>query len=509
MTNTPNHNYNIPAQGEENWHVPLNNNFNQLDIDVEIRGKENEKSNYEADLGTKYEATDTGAVYYGDGDTWVLADRRLNAVQSNNIFTKRIQKKGPRIVSPSINSGYNSLQKAIDDSAEGEGTIILLAENIKENIEIPDDNNGGWYKKGLTIRGIKDRYTKIEDAVSDGETPVICNRGGQTGQVHELHLENLHITGDSNSGPAISIPTSVPFFTMINCRTEMPTELASPFFSYFSRCIFNSKAFIETDDRIGVTDNTVVTDTPLILDGGNLVRIDRCTFRVETGDTNFAALWLSQINNVDMNQPEFKINRNRYDESAPRNVASCLIDGACGDINLHSPYAENIPDTHFRTARTPLTETGSPRSIYMKNVRARHYTIDQAVSGLYINTDGAENKVLEVNARASGDSYIETPPNTDVTVTGSKNSPKKAPRIIRGGLDTQTPNLPSDTDESVFNPNYSNCLVYHNGAGATIHYHSDDPNQEILYGSPVRVPMRHSINFTQSVPSDWTWKIIQ
>lgn len=70
MGETPNHEYNVPVQGQENWHEPLNENFEQYDTDIEIRDQEANRGEYEPKAGAKYLATDTGAVFVGDGDTW-------------------------------------------------------------------------------------------------------------------------------------------------------------------------------------------------------------------------------------------------------------------------------------------------------------------------------------------------------------------------------------------------------------------------------------------------------
>jgi len=83
--NTPNHGYNTPGKGMEDWHIPLNYNFDQLDTDVEIRGPEKNKGEYEPKDGAKYEATDSGAVYYGNGTSWVLADRKVDSFGANKI----------------------------------------------------------------------------------------------------------------------------------------------------------------------------------------------------------------------------------------------------------------------------------------------------------------------------------------------------------------------------------------------------------------------------------------
>jgi len=90
MTRTPNHSYNIPKEGEQNWHLDLNKNFTDIDADIEIRDTEANKSDYESKIGAKYEATDSGAIYYGNGSSWVLADRELNSLHTrstNNILT--------------------------------------------------------------------------------------------------------------------------------------------------------------------------------------------------------------------------------------------------------------------------------------------------------------------------------------------------------------------------------------------------------------------------------------
>lgn len=71
-TGTPNHGYNTPEQGQSDWHVPLNENFAQIDRDVPIVDADGVKVEYEPTEGTLYFATDTGSVYVGDGSEWTL-----------------------------------------------------------------------------------------------------------------------------------------------------------------------------------------------------------------------------------------------------------------------------------------------------------------------------------------------------------------------------------------------------------------------------------------------------
>lgn len=67
---TTNHNYNTPQQGATNWDVPLNENFEQLDANIEIRDDDANRSNYEPKQGAKFLAVDTKKVYLGDGNQW-------------------------------------------------------------------------------------------------------------------------------------------------------------------------------------------------------------------------------------------------------------------------------------------------------------------------------------------------------------------------------------------------------------------------------------------------------
>lgn len=67
---TENHNYNTPRKGAADWHAPLNDNFERLDDDVEVRDREANRGDYLAKAGAKFFATDTGATYIGDGTNW-------------------------------------------------------------------------------------------------------------------------------------------------------------------------------------------------------------------------------------------------------------------------------------------------------------------------------------------------------------------------------------------------------------------------------------------------------
>jgi hypothetical protein len=67
---TRNHNYATPNEGTIDWHVPLNRNFERIDTDAEIRDTEANIEDYEPKPDAKFLATDTGAVFIGDGSSW-------------------------------------------------------------------------------------------------------------------------------------------------------------------------------------------------------------------------------------------------------------------------------------------------------------------------------------------------------------------------------------------------------------------------------------------------------
>jgi hypothetical protein len=98
--------YNTPAEGTLDWHIPLNENFNKLDRHVEIRDVEDNRDQYEPKSGSKYLATDTGAVYLGNGSQW----DKIGAIDSSGSTTTADD--GIIIAQP------GDIQSAIDDATD-------------------------------------------------------------------------------------------------------------------------------------------------------------------------------------------------------------------------------------------------------------------------------------------------------------------------------------------------------------------------------------------------------
>jgi hypothetical protein len=67
---TENHDYQTPEQGSLDWHVPLNDNFQKIDVDVEVRDVESAMDTFQPKAGAKFLAIDTGRRFIGDGDKW-------------------------------------------------------------------------------------------------------------------------------------------------------------------------------------------------------------------------------------------------------------------------------------------------------------------------------------------------------------------------------------------------------------------------------------------------------
>lgn len=71
-SNTTNHNYYKPTDGETSWGDNKRSDWDDVDVDVEIRDRDTNKSNYSPENGALFRATDTNTLYKGDGSNWIL-----------------------------------------------------------------------------------------------------------------------------------------------------------------------------------------------------------------------------------------------------------------------------------------------------------------------------------------------------------------------------------------------------------------------------------------------------
>jgi len=120
---TQNHQYNTPKQGTLDWDILLNENFNRLDQDVEIRDTRSSLSDYEPKADAKFLSTDTGEVFIGDGSKW----SRLPLPSNENQFGSEPGNISPATrpfttngevrvtVGPNDSDDYRTIQEAVYD----------------------------------------------------------------------------------------------------------------------------------------------------------------------------------------------------------------------------------------------------------------------------------------------------------------------------------------------------------------------------------------------------------
>jgi hypothetical protein len=135
---TENHEYNVPQEGETDWHVPLNENFENYDSDIEVRDTESNRSNYTPKAGAKFTATDTGRVFVGDGSSW------------NHVTTTgpepALDRVQPETGSLDVDGGLVASGSLTADSVSAAGNIFLDGYlgvgKFSSQITAPDDRMG-------------------------------------------------------------------------------------------------------------------------------------------------------------------------------------------------------------------------------------------------------------------------------------------------------------------------------------------------------------------------------
>ena len=274
MTETPNHHYNIPNEGTTDWHIPLNENFEEIDTDIEIRDLEENKGDYEPKKEAKYEATDSGAIYYGDGNAWILTDRKVANLRTGDASFRSLFKNRVAVVSPSISEAHNTIQSAIDQGYED----IWLVEDITEGqITIPAGQNG------MRIKGYGPEGGPTIFDPQDGE-PVI--QGEEDGPAAiNVRLESFRIQGGNGSGPAIYTPDpgahNAGSWTMTDVKVEAgPIQLEGPRHTLI-RCLGRNVSNIPIS-KMGkeMYPGLVLDGTPIEVSGGGYMTQggEDCTF---------------------------------------------------------------------------------------------------------------------------------------------------------------------------------------------------------------------------------------
>ncbi|WP_152421625.1 right-handed parallel beta-helix repeat-containing protein [Halogeometricum pallidum] len=211
MPNTHNHSYHQPAKGTTDWHLPLNSNFENLDTDVGVRDADANRGEYEPKAGAKFEATDSGAVYLGDGSEWVLVDRRVDSLTtgSQRLTDRSIvyaYGSGGNYVEPFPVSEYSDLGDTVNAafaaiaSGPGYGKVVMppTDEDFSTTIHLRADYVS---LQGSGMWATRPRYTGSDAAfrLDGADRGIHGNFGlrgdGSSGQdLIELTVENEQIS---------------------------------------------------------------------------------------------------------------------------------------------------------------------------------------------------------------------------------------------------------------------------------------------------------------------------
>lgn len=145
MPTTPNHGYNVPSEGATDWHLPLNDNFEQFDTDVEIRDADASKGSYDPKAGAKYLATDSERVYVGDGSTWQPVESTGRNPSFETISPSDGDFLGVGRSSPLTNAEYFGIRAPVSSSDFGGTYVDVDAANGKPFYGYANDGSVGAY----------------------------------------------------------------------------------------------------------------------------------------------------------------------------------------------------------------------------------------------------------------------------------------------------------------------------------------------------------------------------
>lgn len=221
---TNNHGYNVPEAGTQNWHAPLNENFEALEVDVEIRASgAPDSGEYAPEAGAKYLDTDTGEVYLGDGTDWnplgeiggategrYLDDGGFSGpaewyndgdTDTNNVYSTAGVVAGGR--ENTVSAHYAMVGGGRDNSAHQTASAVLGGENNTASGELASVGGGEHNEAGanyaVVAGGGSDEPETANAAVTDhsaiggGE----ANTAGDTDE--EIHTHATVGGGENNT----------------------------------------------------------------------------------------------------------------------------------------------------------------------------------------------------------------------------------------------------------------------------------------------------------------------
>lgn len=177
-----NHGYNTPVEGSSDWHIPLNDNFEKLDVDIEVRDIESNIGEYIPYSGAKFLAMDTETVFLGNGNEWEELSSFGQNPTVDSLHTKRIN--DIHYVTPD-----SDLQTALDDLPNTGGMLVLSAGTHTVDSPFRRDIND------VTVIGQGKYTTKIE-ASGDFNTVELVGTDSSTRRTNwtfrDLEIDTAH-----------------------------------------------------------------------------------------------------------------------------------------------------------------------------------------------------------------------------------------------------------------------------------------------------------------------------
>lgn len=127
---TPNHELHTYERGETDWtHTP---DMETIEERLVVRAPESERDEYEPHPGATFVAVDTGAVYDGNGSTWLSAARRYETTRTDETTAASFIAENALAI-PTYESSAE-MESAIDEP----GSYIGLVDGSLEVVTVGD-----------------------------------------------------------------------------------------------------------------------------------------------------------------------------------------------------------------------------------------------------------------------------------------------------------------------------------------------------------------------------------
>jgi len=562
---TENHDYHTPDRGTAEWHVPLNENFERLDADVEIRDLRENRESYAPEDGVKFLATDTEEVFLGDGEEWVRFD--VNYTSASALVWRESPDSGT-IYGRHIGTGTE-----FSSGEDAAPVVMSLIDEIAANsFEVQNGNrNGGTImisrgrypirsplvvdEKGIELRGestgaqnVKNQGTLLlNEGLASGESVVRISASPSSTGGFGTTLRSLGV--DCNGGDVVGIDVQkadrLTFEDVSSLRhgeDGLGLRLHGCYNSEFRYCNFWA---------------TRMEKAPETGDNVNNVRFHGCIFRTPDGGASFSPLrleaggnWLNHciVNSlsVDDGIPAVggTIQRWRFSECNIYGDGDPLVDSPsrCTFVggSIHGEVA-NPNRTSFVNVDWGIGGRGavyadgssSLSGVHISNCRISRE--NSSIPALNLSVD-ANNEYLG-NWTVQGNSVYNSGSGPDVVLGRNAVSSNViiSGNALPGGLTQEfggslvgsgatfvvsgnaghnpvgtrrpTPEPPASTGTTVSNP-YGEAVLVHqtdDASGTTI---TDDRGETSAFRidpGTVLVPALGAIGYADAVPSDWQW----